>query len=435
MDIPHIYKLFQETSFVSTDTRTVKEGAFFFALKGANFDGNKFAKEALEKGAKYVVIDNCKYKEDDIHYICVDDVLHSLQQLAEYHRLQLKIPVIGITGTNGKTTTKELIKQVLSAKFKVSATIGNLNNHIGVPLTLLSITSDIEIAIVEMGASKQGDIKELCDIAHPSMGIITNIGVAHIEGFGSLETIFKTKTELFDAVAKNNGDLFINNNIKGIEQKYSSVAVSKKHFYGTKKSVFGKVLSANPFLKVKIQAGKQNTIIQSNLIGGYNLENILAAYTIGRYFSIDIATIKRSLESYEPNLNRSQYIKTKSNEVIADAYNANPSSMEVALLNFFAIDSAKEKVLILGDMLELGTATEPAHKEIVSLIKNHISEINRVYLVGTVFSQLFQNNEKIKVFSNVAELIGYLKSNPLRQKLILLKGSRGIALEKLMPEL
>ncbi|HND75536.1 MAG TPA: UDP-N-acetylmuramoyl-tripeptide--D-alanyl-D-alanine ligase, partial [Saprospiraceae bacterium] len=371
--IQELYSVFVKHPKVSTDTRKITPNSLFFALKGDSFDGNQFAETALNLGASYAVIDDEKKYHGD-KYILVEDVLTCLQQLATYHRKQLKSIIIAITGSNGKTTTKELIKKVLEKKYRTLATQGNLNNHIGVPLTLLSITPEIELAIVEMGANHVGEIAMLCNIAQPDYGMITNIGKAHIGEFGSFENIIKAKTELYAYIKSNGKKIFVN----------AEDALLMKHArdidqitYGTRSNAYcrSELVEVNPFLKIVYE----NQPIQSKLIGTYNFDNITLAICIGKYFGIGIADIKNAIEEYVPSNNRSQIVKTKSNEIVLDAYNANPSSMMVAIQNFYQM-KGDDKWLILGDMLELGQYEVEEHKSIIKLIES--KKFKHVILVG-----------------------------------------------------
>ena len=427
MTIKDLYQIFLEFPTVSTDTRNIKKDCLFFALKGENFDGNKFAEEAIEKGAAYAIIDNPNLKENK-QFIYVNDTLKTLQQLAAIHRNHFKIPLIGITGTNGKTTTKELIAAILSTNYKVLATKGNLNNHIGVPLMLLQITDETEIAIIEMGASKRGDIKELCDIANPTLGLITNIGTAHIEGFGSAENLLLTKKELFDAVIQNKGTIFYSceqNNFRDI--KYQNAIT-----YGLSKNcvINGTVSQSNFFLQMNINYNGINIPIKTNLVGSYNSENVLAAFSVGHFFSIHPEKAINAISNYYPDNNRSQFLETSHNQIIADAYNANPSSMKAAISNFASLSSTKQKVVILGDMLELGKVSKIEHQNIINELGQY--NLETIFLVGNSFFQAETDNIKFQKYKTTTELKAYLSANPLKDKLILLKGSRGIALEKII---
>ena len=409
---------------VSTDTRNIKENSLFFALKGHNFDGNKFAKEAIEKGAKYAVIENKSFFIDG-KTILVENVLRSLQLLANHHRKQFDIPIIGITGSNGKTTSKELIGCVLETTFKTLYTKGNLNNHIGVPLTLLSLRKEHEIAIVEMGANGLGEIKELCSIAEPSHGIITNIGMAHIEGFGSFEGVKKTKKELYDFIALEKGTIFYNadddvlNSIlpNGIEL----ISFGKKN-----KNISGNIVESSPFIGFSWKSSVyQSSTIKTHLIGEYNFYNFLLAICIASHFKVDEEKINHSLSSYQPTNNRSQIQKTNTNTVIMDCYNANPSSVLAALKSFNLVEK-ENKIAILGDMLELGKISSTEHQKIYNFLQNN--GINFI-TVGKEFKKL--QHPQLN-FENVELFIHFLKNKPIENAYVLLKGSRGIQLEKLI---
>lgn len=422
----NLFELFYECTEVSTDTRKINTNALFIALKGENFNGNKYANQALEKGAKYAIVDELsKANNQNIFY--VKDALVFLQKLAEHHRKSFDTPVIAITGTNGKTTTKELIATVLSEKYNVLFTSGNLNNHIGVPLTLLQLNKNHEVAIIEMGASKPGDIKELTDIAHPNYGIITNIGQAHLEGFGSPHNIIKTKTELYTAVQENKGHLFYNSEDELLQQKLPTSCPSSS--YGTNKNadINGSITDLSPMLSFKWKSKDYtSSVIKTQIIGKYNFYNILAAICMGIYFEVEPHKINSSLESYNPKNNRSQVEETEYNTVILDAYNANPTSVKSALENFAEIDS-KNKLFVLGDMLELGKDTKKYHLEVIQLSKQlHLQGV----FVGNIFSDLAKEND-ILAFESTDKAKTFFATAQPKKNLILLKGSRGIGLEKL----
>lgn len=427
MNINELYDIYKKFPLVSTDTRNISKDSIFFALKGDNFNANTLAGKALENGAAYAVIDEKEYLKDE-RYILVDNVLSSLQQLAAYHRKQLKIPFIGITGTNGKTTTKELVNAVLSVKYKTLATKGNLNNHIGVPLTILSVTDEYEMAVIEMGANHIGEIGELCEISKPDFGIITNIGKAHLEGFGGIEGVIKTKNDLYLAVNQNNGKLFVNSDNKllmSLSENFERVC------FGTSDTDYCKAKLLNNSALLNLEFWKNNQYvseIQTNLVGDYNFENVLAAITVGLYFNVDASQIKTALENYIPGNNRSQIIKTNNNTIILDAYNANPSSMEASIKNFAKID-AKNKVLIIGDMLELGEYTTSEHQHIINLVEN--LNFKNIFLVGNVFCEVCKNPD-YKCFKNSLEAKGWLAKNPVINSTILIKGSRGIKMEDVL---
>jgi UDP-N-acetylmuramoyl-tripeptide--D-alanyl-D-alanine ligase len=420
MTTNELYTLFLAHLQISTDTRNIVQKSLFFALSGENFNGNKFADDALEKGASYAVISDINYKKDE-RYILVDDTLIALQNLAKHHRQQLKIPIIGITGSNGKTTTKELIKSVLEEKYSVFATHGNLNNHIGVPLSILSITKKHEIAIIEMGANHQKEIEFLGNICNPDCGLITNIGKAHLEGFGGIEGVEKGKTELFTNLKLREKQIFINVDdpkLKNYVEQTNAITYGSKDCYYT-----GVITSTLPFLGMKVNYKDIEIEINSNLIGTYNFSNILSAVVIGDYFGVSPEQIKKGLKGYHPTNNRSQLVIQGNNKLIMDAYNANPSSMKVAIENFVKSESGK-KFFILGDMLELGEDTKKEHEDIVELLIDN--ELKGV-LVGRLFQSVKQN--EYLTFSNNEAAKKFLKTNPKKDTLFLIKGSRGIKLE------
>lgn len=427
-----LYNHFLKHPAVCTDTRDIKKDSIFFALKGDTFNANQFAEQALNNGCSLVVIDEAQYKKDD-RYFLVEDVLTALQQLANYHRKQLSIPVIGITGTNGKTTSKELLNAVLSQKYKVLATKGNLNNHIGVPLTLLNITKEHEIAIIEMGANHQGEINQLCAIAEPGFGMITNIGKAHLEGFGGYEGVVKAKNELYQFISKNKRKLFVNAGDKLLNSLSEGM---DRITYGTSADAdfIGRFIDSNPFLKLQCKAKTdfqyldKKPIVTTQLIGKYNFENALAAACIGNYFKVSEEQIKAGLENYTPSNNRSQVMQTENNWLLLDFYNANPSSMRVAIENFAQMNQPN-KMVILGDMLELGADSEKEHKIIVDLLQQN--NITNTILVGPYFAKVGKPIHA-KTFSNSDEVVTYLKQNPVKDASILIKGSRGIKLEKVV---
>ena len=417
MKIEKLYEIYQSHNTISTDTRNITKDCLFFALKGENFNGNKFAQKAIEGGAAFAIIDEKEYKTSGKH-ILVDNVLETLQQLANYHRKQFKIPFIGITGSNGKTTTKEFINAVLSKKYKTTFTQGNLNNHIGVPLTLLSIPKDCEIAIVEMGANHMKEIDFLCNISEPNFGIITNIGTAHIEGFGSVENIEKTKTELYRFVKSINGTIFINNEDIKLPQHVNGIDT---YSYGNSNADCpGKLISSTPSVKLEWD----NQIINANLYGSYNYNNILAAICIGNYFEIPSNQIKEAIEGYFPTNNRSQIIEANSNTIFLDAYNANPTSMNAAI-DSFNENISPNKIMILGDMLELGDTSKNEHQTIVD--KAAELGINTIF-VGNEFNSI-KNKYSFTYLKDVNEVIDWVKHSGLTNHQILIKGSRGIRLE------
>jgi UDP-N-acetylmuramoyl-tripeptide--D-alanyl-D-alanine ligase len=410
-----LYNLYQQHFLVDTDTRNIRKNTIFFALKGDNFNGNTFAEQALKLGASYAVVDEKEFQTND-RILLVADVLKALQELANFHRKQLHIPIIGLTGSNGKTTTKELIHVVLSKKFNTIATKGNLNNHIGVPLTLLSMTNKTELGIVEMGANHQKEIEFLCTICEPDFGYITNFGKAHLEGFGGVEGVIKGKSELYTFLKANQKTAFVNaDDAIQVEKTKEIKSVS----FTTKTIQF---LEVNPF--VKLSYG--NTTIQSNLIGKYNFTNIAAAIAMGTYFKISETAIKEAIESYIPANNRSQILTTKYNTIILDAYNANPSSMQVALENFDTL-KAPSKVVILGDMFELGKESEHEHQAIVDLATAF--NFDETYFVGENFNIAKTNKPQFKTYQVFED---FLKKNPLKNHSILIKGSRGMRLERIL---
>ena len=419
--IETLYQKFLTYPVICTDTRNIVTDSIFFALKGANFNGNEFAKKALQNGAKFAVIDEEEYAIND-QCILVEDVLKTLQKLAKYHRSQLKIPVIGITGSNGKTTTKELIYSVLSRKFNVFATQGNFNNHIGVPLSVLSVNNRHEIAIIEMGANHVGEIAELCEISDPDFGIITNIGKAHLEGFGSYENIKKGKSELYRHIQTKNGKLFVNVDDKLLVELSNNIEIIG---YGvsTKAGYTGELLSGNP---LRLSINKKH--ISTNLIGDYNFYNALAAACIGNYFGVSQSKIINGLESYQPDNNRSQLIKKGTNAIVMDAYNANPVSMQLALENFKNIKATK-KIVVLGDMFELGKYSGEEHQKIVDKLTQ--LKFTKCILVGNEFQKTTRPKNYLG-FNTSEDAANYFKQNPPINTTFLLKGSRGIKLEKVL---
>lgn len=432
MKISEIHQLFLKSERVVIDSRKIQKNDFFVAIKGDNFDANTFAKQALENGASYVIIDNPDYYINE-KTILVKNSLETLQALAQFHRIQLALPIIALTGSNGKTTTKELINVVLSEKYKVKSTIGNLNNHIGVPLTLLSFDYKTEIGIVEMGANHQKEIEFLCDIAQPNLGYITNFGKAHLEGFGGFEGVIKGKSELYEYIRSEELDeeeerqkkVFIN--LDDAIQLEKSEGLNRFTFSFKDKtaSVFISSIEVNPFVKINFEGFE----IQSNLIGAYNAPNIAAAIAIGKYFKVDNAKIKKAIENYIPTNNRSQIIEKNSNKIILDAYNANPSSMKVAIENFMNLEG-NSKVMILGDMFELGKESLLEHKNIVTLVEDN-SDIE-VFFVGKDFYSNYIDKKNINFFDSFDQLKIYFSENKTTNKNILIKGSRGMALERIV---
>ncbi len=422
MTIAQIHQLFLTHSSVCTDTRKITKDCIFFALKGDNFNGNRYAIEALQKGAAYVIVDEKEYAINN-QCILVEDVLHTLQQLGKYHRKYCSAKVIGLTGSNGKTTTKELIKAVVKKKYNTIATIGNLNNHIGVPLTLLSIKEDTEFAIIEMGANHLKEIEFLSNLADPDYGYITNFGKAHLEGFGSIEGVIQGKSELYHYLTTNQKHIFLNADDPIQEKKLGSYI--KKIGFSTSNEQYYKIelLNADPFVSIKVK----NCTITSNLVGTYNFTNCCAAILIGKYFNVTLPEIKDAIEGYVPENNRSQILQRKGHKIILDAYNANPTSMTAALDNFNGIKSNR-KIVFLGDMFELGSIAAKEHQDIA----NKVSKMNFTtsFLVGENFIKT--KTEAIKLL-NFNDLKEYLKKHPIQtNSTILIKGSRGMALERIL---
>jgi UDP-N-acetylmuramoyl-tripeptide--D-alanyl-D-alanine ligase len=432
MEIQELYRLFLKNPIITTDTRKIETGAIFFALKGESFNGNKYAQDAIKKGCSFAIID-----DKDVPFIdgliLVDNVLNTLQELASFHRKQLNIPIIAITGTNGKTTTKELIASVLKTKFNVSFTQGNLNNHIGVPLTLLSMTNSTEIGVIEMGANHVGEIKELCKIVDPNYGIITNIGKAHIDGFGSYENIIKAKKELYDYLKENDGKVFVNEGNDLLSKLVNELELDNVSYNHPKSKVKvkGESLPTNKFLKAKVNINDVDHYLETQLIGSYNLENVLAAICVGHYFKVSDDKIIESIKEYVPQNNRSQFIKTESNNLIVDCYNANPTSVKAALENFISLDFSN-KCVILGDMLELGNVSEKEHKMVVDFVIKQ--DFKHIILVGDIYF-LIDVPINIKQFKTVEELNNWISLNKIYESNVLIKGSRGIQLERVIENL
>lgn len=422
MSISELYQHFLECKGVCTDSRKIIKDGIYFSLKGENFNGNKFAQSALEQGCKYAVVDEANYAKND-SIICVEDSLKTLQSLSNFHRNQFDIPVIAITGSNGKTTTKELMFQVLSQKYRVLATKGNLNNHIGVPLSLLSISLKHEIAIIEMGANHMDEIAKLCSLAEPNFGLITNIGKAHIGEFGGWNNIVKAKGELYDYISDKSALVFVNKEDPLLMSLSEDI---RKYTYGNQSAdLNGKIISSGDALHLNIE----DVEVQTHLFGDYNFSNIMAAAAVGTYFKVELELVARALEHYIPQNNRSQLLNTTRNKLILDAYNANPTSMQAALENFEKISNGNS-CAILGDMLELGDDSIKEHQMIIDSIEK--KQLNAI-LVGEIFHHINQSN--LPAFPNVQEVIssGILKS--MKDATVLLKGSRGIELEKLVSEL
>jgi UDP-N-acetylmuramoyl-tripeptide--D-alanyl-D-alanine ligase len=428
--IESLYQHFLKHPAISTDTRNITRDSIFFALKGENFDANTFAEKALTSGAAYAVIDNIAYRTSD-QCILVPDVLTTLQDLARHHRTQLNIPVIGLTGTNGKTTTKELINAVLSERYKTFATKGNLNNHIGVPLSVLSIGKEIEIAVIEMGANHQKEIEFLCGIAQPTHGLITNVGMAHLEGFGGFEGVKKGKAELYAWLKQHQGLAFIHRDNPYLLEMSAAAGLSKVIYYGSEStdSVYGKLLKTDPLIELSWSTSKGTNSASVNLTGSYNFENAMTAICIGQFFELSPEQINTGLAAYQPKNNRSQLTKTENNTVICDFYNANPSSMSAALKNISLLNSPI-KMVIIGDMFELGDESAVQHDLIAG--EAAALQVSELILIGRHFYAL-KDKYKGKFFNTPEEAGAYLQANPVKNSLVLLKGSRGMALEKLLP--
>jgi len=420
MNINELYIYFLECEDISTDSRSVKKNSLFFALKGDNFDGNKYALEALNKGAKYAIIDDSNLKNPN--FIKVQNVLNSLQELSTFHRIQLsKTKIIALTGSNGKTTTKELIHSVLSKKYKTVSTLGNLNNHIGVPISLLKIKKDSNFAVIEMGANHIGEIAFLTNLVKPDYGYITNFGKAHLEGFGGIKGVIKGKTELYNWLIENKKPILINSDDK-----------IQKKFTNSKSILFGKKIQSQfvfkEFNEDFVSVGYNEHNIKSKLIGDYNFSNIIAAISFGLYFKIDIKSIQNAIENYTPKNNRSEVLNTKDKKIILDAYNANPTSMRLAIDSFFKLSGSK--ALILADMLELGIYSNDEHLEII----NHLEKENtgKTYLVGEEFYKLKKESNSISFYKTKNELILEITNNKILEKNILIKGSRAMKMEELI---
>ena len=429
MSIQELYDIYLKYPSVQTDSRKVKAGDIFFALKGDNFNGNRFAVQALQDGAICAVVDEAEFAINE-RCILVEDVLTTLQQLARHHRLQLDVPVIAITGSNGKTTTKELLIAVLSAKYITYATEGNLNNHIGVPLTLLKVKKDAEIIIVEMGANHIGEIASYCLIANPDYGLITNCGKAHLEGFGSLEGVRKGKGELYDFLAKFEGSIFRNSDLPYLEDMAKKINQEEQFTYGTANAyIIGKAVGDTAMLKVAMLTSGLEVQIQTQLVGNYNLANVLAAVAVGEHFDVDIDTIKKALEQYQPSNSRSQWLEKGDNKIILDAYNANPSSMKLAIENL-ANMPAPNKWFLLGAMKEMGADSAAEHQALIDLLQK-LGQQN-VILCGAEFEHSQHN---YLWFATSAEAKDYLIDKPIHNATILVKGSRGSKMEVVLEAL
>ncbi len=420
-EMENLYRRYCDTGLVSTDTRKITPGSMFFALRGDKFDANEFATEALDKGASWAVIDDEKFRKDE-RYIVVEDVLQTLQKLARHHRDQLSIPVVALTGSNGKTTTKELTSAVLATKYKTLATKGNLNNHIGVPLTLLSIDRSVEIAVVEMGANHRGEISILCEIANPTHGFITNIGKAHIGTFGGYENIIKAKSELYQHLLATNGVVFVNS-ANPLLKDLSRPFANRVFFPSAGDFYHARLVGADPFVRIAADNGEE---VQTQLIGAYNFENIACALCVGKYFGVDPKAAHQALSAYSPGNMISQVVRKGSNTIILDAYNANPSSMQAAIENLAGMKS-QDKVLILGDMFELEGEADKEHRAIGRLIRD--CGFGNVYLCGNLFKAALHEIPYAKYFVTKDDLIRELKQFPVSNATVLVKASRGIGLE------
>jgi len=427
MQTVELYSIFLKYPVITTDSRTCPPGSVFFALKGEKFDGNDYIEQALHNGAAFAVGDRAALPQDS-RVIHVENALQSLQELANYHRKQMSAKVIAITGTNGKTTTKELIAAVLSTQYPTLFTQGNLNNHIGVPLTLLQLKPEHRFAVIEMGANHPGEIRELCRIADPDFGLITNVGKAHLEGFGSFEGVVRTKTELYEHIRKKNGTIFVNIDNPILKERSKN---TNKVFYGTSPEAFvqGRIIDSESCLELEWRLKKNdlNNQIKTQLTGNYNFENVLAAICIAEYFEVEMPRVNNAIAGYVPTNNRSQQLKTQQNQLIIDAYNANPSSMQVALDNFLNL-KVSPKMVILGEMKELGEYSREEHQKLVDRLKE--SAIDKVILCGENFQNIRSAALEWTVFPNTQELLDYLQSGNFSGFHILIKGSRANQLEK-----
>ena len=425
MELDDLYQLYLQHSVIATDTRKLLPGSIYFALKGANFNGNRFAQQALEQGAAFAIIDE-PIASNDSRLIVVSDVLQTLQELALHHRRQFDVPFIAITGSNGKTTTKELVSAVLSSNFKTYTTQGNLNNHIGIPLTLLSIGKDVEMAVIEMGANHQKEIAGYCRYVEPTHGIITNCGKAHLEGFGGIEGVRKGKGELYDYLSQHGGTAFVYADYDYLQSM--SLSVPHVIWYGTGKGLIqGKEISSSPFLTIQT-SGALELSLKTQLVGSYNLPNVLCAVTVGHFFGVPPEKIQQAIENYMPTNSRSQWLSWRGNQVILDAYNANPSSMKLAIDNF-SRQPARHKVLLLGAMKELGEESLAEHRALVDQIQS--LQFDEVILVGGDFGAI----EHPFTYFTDAEAAGkWLRSQELKGALLLVKGSRSLQMEKVLAD-
>ena len=433
MEINRLYKLFHECNGVSIDSRSLEEGALFFGLKGQNFDGNKYAISAIEKGAKYAVIDDPVYHHSSEKMVLVEDSLKSLQGLAAYHRQQFNIPIIGLTGSNGKTTTKELLQTVLSTTFKTHSTKGNFNNHIGVPLTLLAMPMDTEIAVIEMGANHIGEILALCLISQPTHGFITNVGKAHLEGFGSFEGVKRAKSELYHFLANSSGKIFINTSeidLVGLLPEYKEIYSYSNTL--TFKGILSSI-SSYPLLDFLYHLENDGKVeIQSKLFGTYNIPNISTAIALAEYFNVSANDIADGINSYQPKNKRSELMVIGDYQIIMDAYNANPVSMKFSIKDFSEWGN-EDKVLILGDMLELGEFATQEHVEMLAFIQK--KSWKKIYVVGQEFNKAASGGNNVLAFNSTEELIEHLNSSPIAPAKILIKGSRILKLERVLEQI
>lgn len=433
MKISELHELFVNANYqISTDTRTIIPGDIHFCLRGENFDGNSYAQEALSKGASYCIVDDLSVSKKNEHFILTNNVLNTLQELARFHRQQCPATIIALTGSNGKTTSKELLNAVLASEFPTVATKGNLNNHIGVPLTLLAIRPTHRFAIIEMGANHKGEIRELCNIAQPDAGFITNIGEAHLEGFGSITGVLEGKTELFTYLHQHNKTIFFNSNDPHLVPLKSHFGHNCIYYGDENSDFFARIASDTPFLTLELHTHRKTITIETKLSGRYNTENIVAACCVGCYFGVSYESIKTSIEEYLPSNQRSQLVKTSYNNVIVDCYNANPTSMQAAIQNLDNAD-ASSKIAIIGEMRELGAYTANAHEKILHQLRL-VSNIKQLILIGKPFVAMRKaDTQKIEhYFDTTSEAYDYLKANALEGHLILLKGSRYNKLEQLL---
>ena len=429
MELFELYSIYNQCNGVSTDTRNITENSLFFALKGANFNANNFALQALENGAAFAVVDDINLKKlENNKLIVVNDVLKTLQDLAAFHRFHIGLPIIALTGSNGKTTSKELLHAVLSTKYNTIATIGNLNNHIGVPLTLLRMTEDTDLAIIEMGANHQKEIELLCSIAQPDFGFITNFGRAHLEGFGGVEGVIKGKSEMYDYLQSNHKTIFVNFDDPIQKNKTEN---STRYGFSIENNSLANIqitkANAQPMATVELNGIE----IQSNLTGLYNIPNIAFAVTIGQYFNISLENIKEAIENYIPQNNRSQWTKINNKNILLDAYNANPSSMQVAIENFNQLENSS-KLMILGDMFELGNESEKEHLQTINQVIN--TKIPSIF-IGEHFFKVQIKNDTVQYFKNIQDFFDQQKALSINEELLLIKGSRGMALERILEHL